>query len=91
MCYNCGCGIPDDDMGSPDNITNKTFERVAAMWKVNSDAAKDKVLNMLNGAEPENDDTKMMFSKASNAWGQSEEEARSETKKLLEKAKDKKN
>jgi hypothetical protein len=34
MCYNCGCGMPDDDHGkghagvTPDGraITNKTFE-----------------------------------------------------------------
>lgn len=29
MCYNCGCGLPDDDMGHPENITNKTFESAA--------------------------------------------------------------
>jgi hypothetical protein len=26
MCYNCGCGKLDDDMGNPKNLTNKTFE-----------------------------------------------------------------
>lgn len=29
MCYNCGCGNPNDDMGSPDNITNQTFINAA--------------------------------------------------------------
>ena len=29
MCYNCGCGKLDDDMGNPKNITNKTFEEAA--------------------------------------------------------------
>ena len=29
MCYNCGCGIPDDDHGNPKNITNKTFRDAA--------------------------------------------------------------
>jgi hypothetical protein len=29
MCYNCGCQMPDNDMGNPDNITNKTFEEAA--------------------------------------------------------------
>lgn len=24
MCYNCGCGFPDNDGGSAENITNKT-------------------------------------------------------------------
>jgi len=26
MCYNCGCGDPNDDMGDPKNITNQTIE-----------------------------------------------------------------
>lgn len=29
MCYNCGCGILDDNMGHPQNITTKTFEEAA--------------------------------------------------------------
>ncbi len=29
MCYNCGCGIPNNDMGNPQNITNKTFEEAS--------------------------------------------------------------
>lgn len=29
MCYNCGCGVPDYDMGNPKNITDKTFEEAA--------------------------------------------------------------
>ena len=29
MCYNCGCGMPNNDMGKPENITNKTFEEAA--------------------------------------------------------------
>ncbi len=29
MCYNCGCGMPNNDMGNPENITNKTFESAA--------------------------------------------------------------
>ena len=29
MCYNCGCQMPDNDMGNPKNITNKTFEEAA--------------------------------------------------------------
>jgi len=29
MCYNCGCGMPDDNMGHSGNITNKTFEEAA--------------------------------------------------------------
>lgn len=29
MCYNCGCGMPNNDMRNPKNITNKTFEEAA--------------------------------------------------------------
>lgn len=29
MCYNCGCQMPDNDMGNPKNITTKTFEEAA--------------------------------------------------------------
>ena len=29
MCYNCGCQMPDNDMGKPTNITNKTFATAA--------------------------------------------------------------
>ncbi len=29
MCYNCGCGMPNNDMGSPKNITTKSFEEAA--------------------------------------------------------------
>ena len=29
MCYNCGCGLPDDKMGDENNITNETFEKAA--------------------------------------------------------------
>ncbi len=29
MCYNCGCQMPNNDMGNPKNITNKTFEEAA--------------------------------------------------------------
>lgn len=27
MCWNCGCMMPDDDHGSPDNITTETLRR----------------------------------------------------------------
>ncbi|MEE9583361.1 MAG: hypothetical protein V3W01_01700 [Dehalococcoidales bacterium] len=29
MCWNCGCMMPDNDMGSPDNITTETLRRAA--------------------------------------------------------------
>ena len=29
MCYNCGCGLPHDNMGHPENITEETFVKAA--------------------------------------------------------------
>ncbi len=40
MCYNCGCGMPDDDHGNPKNITSKTFEEAAKVTSMKPDDAK---------------------------------------------------
>ena len=29
MCWNCGCMMPDDDHGSPDNVTTETLRKAA--------------------------------------------------------------
>ncbi len=29
MCWNCGCMMPDDDMGNPDNITTEKLRTAA--------------------------------------------------------------
>ena len=42
MCYNCGCGMPNNDMGNPKNITNKTFEEAA---KASGQSKKDAETN----------------------------------------------
>ncbi|MBI2430589.1 MAG: hypothetical protein HYV39_01075 [Candidatus Levybacteria bacterium] len=47
MCYNCGCGIPDDDMGNSDNITNATFAKAAAASGQSAEEAKKQTLAML--------------------------------------------
>ena len=47
MCYNCGCGKPDDDMGDPKNITDKTFEEAAKASKQSPKEAKRKTLELL--------------------------------------------
>ena len=47
MCYNCGCQKPDDDMGNPKNITNKTFEEAAKASGKKSDEAKKNVMELL--------------------------------------------
>ena len=41
MCYNCGCGLPSNDMGKPENITTETFEAAAnAMGQSTEDAGR---------------------------------------------------
>ena len=45
MCYNCGCGMPNNDMGNPANITNKTFEEAAKAMKQSAEDAKKMPVN----------------------------------------------
>ena len=47
MCYNCGCGKPDYDMGNPKNITNKTFEEAAKAAKQTSEEARRNAYEIL--------------------------------------------
>jgi len=47
MCYNCGCQMPDNDMGNPKNITNKTFEEAAKAAGQNAQEAKKNALELL--------------------------------------------
>lgn len=55
MCYNCGCHLPDDDMGhghagvDPEgkSITNKTFEEAAKAFGMEPEEAKRQTLELL--------------------------------------------
>ena len=47
MCYNCGCQNPQDNMGSPDNITEETFEKAAKAWGQSVEEAKRNTLELL--------------------------------------------
>jgi hypothetical protein len=47
MCYNCGCGMPDDDMGNPKAIINKTFEEAAKGAEQTPEEAKKNTLELL--------------------------------------------
>ena len=55
MCYNCGCGMPDDDMGqghvgvdpNGKSITNKTFKVAADSQGMNEEDAKKNALELL--------------------------------------------
>lgn len=59
MCYNCGCGMPNNDMGNPENITNRDFESAAkAMGQSVKDAKINarKLLDKVLGAKEERPD-----------------------------------
>ena len=47
MCYNCGCEMPDNDMGNPKNITNQTFEEAAKASGKKPEEAKKNTLDLL--------------------------------------------
>ncbi len=83
MCYNCGCGIVDDDMGHPDNITTSTFHHLAEHWDKSLPETKSKVYEMLESGKIDDPHLIEMFEKASKAWGQSVEEAKKNTQSLL--------
>lgn len=53
MCYNCGCGMPDDDHGDARNITNATFESAAEAVDQSAEEARqntDELLHQVNKA-----------------------------------------
>ena len=42
MCYNCGCGMPNNDMGKPENITDQRLAEAAeAMGQTLQDSRKN--------------------------------------------------
>lgn len=47
MCYNCGCGMLDDNMGNPKNITNKTFEELGKENGMSPEQAKKNTMESL--------------------------------------------
>jgi len=47
MCYNCGCQMPNNDMGKDQNITNKTFEAAANAMGQSVKESKKNALELL--------------------------------------------
>lgn len=51
MCYNCGCGIPNDNMGKDDakgaSLTDVSFEDMAREWGMSIEETKKNVLKLL--------------------------------------------
>ena len=57
MCYNCGCGMPDNDGGSAKNIVDKTFVEAAKAAGRPVEEAKKNTLELLKklSAKAKND------------------------------------
>lgn len=61
MCYNCGCGMPEDDHGKghagvdPDGkaITDKTFEAAGEAFDMDADQARKNTRELV--ASPKKD------------------------------------
>lgn len=88
MCYNCDCGDPEDTMGNDDNITNHiTFQGLSTKWGKTFDEVRMIIYNDLIGQPPLDpvmiSDIAVMYDKAAKAWGQTIEEGRMYTLKLL--------
>lgn len=53
MCYNCGCGIPDDDMGrgrisqGGDSLTGDDLKEMAEKWGMSLEETKKNILELL--------------------------------------------
>ncbi len=53
MCYNCGCGLPDDDMGKGvlsqggASLTEEDFEKMAKEWGMTKEETKKNTLEEL--------------------------------------------
>lgn len=53
MCYNCGCGLPEDDMGKGalhkdgGSLVEEDFDQMAEKWGMDKKEAKQNVLDLL--------------------------------------------
>jgi len=47
MCYNCGCQMPNNDMGKAENITNQTFGVAARANGMTRDEARKNAKELL--------------------------------------------
>lgn len=53
MCYNCGCGLSDDDMGKGKvsqgggSLTDADFRHMAEKWGMTEEEAKKNVFELL--------------------------------------------
>jgi hypothetical protein len=86
MCYNCGCHIPDDDMGHPDNITGEMMRKIAKKLNQKGDGRQfiyDYLEKQNSDPDFKNPELEEMFLKASKAWGQTVKESKRQTYNML--------
>jgi hypothetical protein len=86
MCYNCGCHIPDDDMGHPDNITSDMMKKIAKKLGQKGDGRQliyDYLEKQNSDPTSKNPILEEMFLKASRAWGQPLKDAKKQTYNML--------
>ncbi len=85
MCFNCGCRIPQDDMGNSDNIHTAMLENLAKKWQMDLVEVKRLFLAYAKDEKvgEKESELKQIFEKAANAWGQPVEEAKTNSAKIL--------
>ena len=55
MCYNCGCGMKNDDMGKGKiskgggSLTEKDLKEISDRWGMSIDETKENIYQMLRG------------------------------------------
>jgi hypothetical protein len=47
VCYNCGCQMPNNDMGKSENITNETFEKAAEAMNMSAQESRKNAFQLL--------------------------------------------
>ena len=57
MCYNCGCQMPNNDMGKSENITNATFAAAAEAMGLSDSEAKKNALELLERVLASNEES----------------------------------
>lgn len=57
MCYNCGCQMPNNDMGNEENITNATFQTAADAMGLSVDETRQNALELLEKVLASNEES----------------------------------
>ena len=93
MCYNCGCGMANDDMGmghalkdpNGKSITDETFKVLATQTKRTPQEVKQSALEQLEGKSKSEIISDQLMKEAADSQGMSIKESEEETVKLLKK------